>query len=228
MEKITMRQLLEALLARTVADRAELMAKWDVDARKAMAEYDFHLGESTEACPEVTHAWMEEEKESTPKETDAVEEPQVVPEGVTNEEKFGATEDRAGGLRLVVRRHRQQKKRAQENGGPRQKFAAFCGRFTHRAVPALLKGRVRKGPRRNRCSGERGPGKTFSRRIKGRSLKKWQIKGNVAQGAPEGRRDDKQRQTWPECTSGIRRLSRTSGNRREGRTEKRDQCLEAK
>jgi hypothetical protein len=70
------------------------------------------------------------------------------------------TEDRTGEQRLAVRRHRQRKKRAQFNGGSRQKFAAFRRRFTPRAVPALLKGHVRKGPRRNRRGGVSGPGKT--------------------------------------------------------------------
>jgi hypothetical protein len=88
------------------------------------------------------------------------------------------TEDRTGEQRLAVRRHRQRKKRAQVNGGPRQKFAAFRGRFTRRAVPALLKGHVRKGPRRNRRSDVRGPGKTFRSRIDGRSLKQRQLKGS--------------------------------------------------
>jgi hypothetical protein len=179
---------------------------------EACEEMTKALPETTEACPEVTHACLEEEKESTPKETDAVEEPQEFPEGVTDEEKFGATKDRAGELRLAVRRHRQRKKRAQENSGPRQKFAAFRRWFTRRAVPALLKGHVRKGSRRNRRSGVREPRKTFRSRIDGRSLIQWQIKGNVARRTPEGRTDEKRRRTRPECNSGIRRLSKTLGN----------------
>jgi hypothetical protein len=113
-------------------------------------------------------------------ETEAILEPQEVPERATDEETSGGTEDRAGELRLAVRPHRQRKKRAQENGGPQQKFAAFLAWFTRRAVPAMLKGHVRKGPRRNCRSGIRGPGKTFRSRIDGRSLKQRQIKGNVA------------------------------------------------
>jgi hypothetical protein len=90
------------------------------------------------------------------------------------------TEDRTGEQHLAVRRHRQRKKRAQVNNGPRQKFAAFHGWFTRHAVPALLKGHVCKGLRRNRRSGVRGPGNTSHSRIDGRSLKQRQIKGNVA------------------------------------------------
>jgi hypothetical protein len=142
----------------------------------------------------------------TAAQTPEVEKSQEVPERATDEETSGGTEDRAGELRLAVRRHRQWKKRAQENGGPWQKFAAFRGRFTCRTVSALL-----KGPRRNRRSGIRGPGKTFRSRMEGRSLKQRQIKGNVARETPEGWTDKKRRRTRLECNSGIRRLSKTSG-----------------
>jgi hypothetical protein len=188
------------------------------------------LPEATEACPEVTHAWLEEEKESTPKETDAVEEPQVVPEGATDKEEFGATEDRTGEQHLAIRRHRQRKERAQENGGPWQKFAAFRRWFTCCAIPALLKGHVRKGPRRSHRNGVRRPGRASGTRIVKRdrhpavgyrSPLKRRTKVTVVQGAPEGRTDDKKRRTRPECNSGIQRLSKTSGNGKRGRTEKR-------
>jgi hypothetical protein len=224
------------------ADKEEMMARMDNNKEEMIKAITGTSRESTEACdgktkalletteayPEVTHACLEEEKESTPKETDAVEEPQVVPEGATDEEKFGATEDRTGELRLVVRRHRQRKKWAQENGGPWQKFAAFRRWFTHRGVPALLKGHVRKGPRKNCRSSVRGPGKTSRSRIDGRSLKQWQIKGNVERGTPRGRTCERKRRTRPECNSGIWRLNKTSGNGVRERIMKRDQRLETK
>jgi hypothetical protein len=142
------------------------------------------------------------------------------------------TKDRTGEQRLAMRRHRQRKKWAQVNGGPRQKFAAFRGRFTRRAIHVMRKGHVRRGPGK-RChrNGVRRPGRTCGTRIVKRDRQpavgyrsplKRRTKVTVVQGAPEGRTDDKQRQTRPEC------MSRASGNRREGRTEKRDQCLEAK
>jgi hypothetical protein len=171
---------------------------------------------------------LEEEREPTPKETEVMMESWEVPKGGTDEETRAGTKDRGGEQHLAVKHHRQQKKWAQVNGGPRQKFAAFRGRFTRRAVPALLKGHIHKGPRRNRRSGVRGPGKTFRSRIDGRSLKQWQIKGNVVRETLKEQTCEKKRRTLPECNSGIRRLSKTSGNRREGRTEKQDQCLEAK
>jgi hypothetical protein len=175
---------------------------------------------------------LEEEEEQTLEEMEAVEEPQDVPIGATDEEAIRATEDRAGELRLVLRRRTQRKKRAQVNGGPRQKFAAFRGRFTRRAIPAMRKGHVRRRPGK-RChrNGVRRPGRTCGTRIVKRDRQpavgyrsplKRRTKLTVVKGAPEGRTEDKKRRTRPECNSGIRRLSRTSGNRREGRTEKRD------
>jgi hypothetical protein len=198
------------------------------ESTEACEEKTKVLPETTEACPEVTHACLEEEKESTPKETYAVEEPQEFPKGATDEEKFGATEDRAGDLRLAVRRHRQRNKRAQENGGPRQKFAAFHRRFTHRAVPALLKGHVRKGPRKNCRSGTRGPGKMSRSRTEGWSLKQRQIQVNVARDTPEGRMDEKRRRTCLECNSGIWKLNKVSRTGKIGRIVKRDQLLDRK
>jgi hypothetical protein len=61
-----------------------------------------------------------------------------------------------------------------------------------------------------------------------RSLKKRRTKFNVMQGTPEGQTYKKRRRTCPECNSGIRRLSKTSGNGMRGWTGKRDQYLEAK
>jgi hypothetical protein len=197
-------KILEILLARMDADKAEakrerkadkeeMMARMDTDKaeskteRKAdkeiMARMEAKLDSNHERMLAKLDAWLGKteaclEMESASEATEVVEESLEVPKGATVEEAFGATENRTGEQRLAVRRHRQQKKRAQFNGGPRQKFAAARGRFTRRAVPALLKGHVRKGPRRN-------------------------------------------------CNSGIRRVSKTSGNRRGGRTEKLNQRVEA-
>jgi hypothetical protein len=93
------------------------------------------LPETTEACPGVTPACLEK-KEPTPEETEAVAVTEEVPVRATDEETSTGTEDRAGEVRLAVRRHRQRKKRAQIDGEPRQKFAAFHGRFTRRACDA--------------------------------------------------------------------------------------------
>jgi hypothetical protein len=209
---------IEMTKARMDINKRELMANLDkMDANQHNMEATIRGGqkktiksitgacqEATEPCEGVTHACLEK-KEQAPEETEAMEKSWEVPEGAVDKEEFGATEDRAGELRLAVRRHRQWKKRAQENGGPRQKFADFHGWFTHRAIPALLKGHVRKGPSRNRRSSVRGPGKTFCSRMEGRSLKQWQIKSNVARETPEGRTDEKRRQQWhPEAEQDTR------------------------
>jgi hypothetical protein len=215
------------------------------ESTEACEEKTKALPETMEACPEVTHACLEEEEEQTPEETEAVEEPQEILDGVMEEEREptpketevvadwqevhkGTIEDRAGELRLVLRRHSQRKKRAQEKGEPLQTFAAFRRRFTRCAVPALLKGHVRKGPKKNRRSGARGPGKTSRSRTEGRSLKQRQIQVNVARDTPEGWMDEKRRRTHPECNSGIRKLNKVSRTRKIGRIVKRDRLLDRK
>jgi hypothetical protein len=134
-----------------------------------------------------------EEKKPAADETEAAAESREVPKGGTDEETSAGIEDRTGEQRLAVRRHRQRKKRAQVNGEPRQKFAAFHGRFTHLTVPALLKGHVRKGPGRNRRTGIRGPGRTSGNRMEDRSLKKRRTKVNAVGGTPKGRTREKKR-----------------------------------
>jgi hypothetical protein len=152
-------------------------ASWEsIEAREVKVKA---LPETTEACPGVTHACLVEKKEPTPEETEAVAVTEEVPERATEQETGQAAEERTGELRLAVRRRRQRRKRAQENGGPRHKFADFRGRVTRRAVPALLKGHVRKGPRRNRRSGVSGPGKTSGSRIENRGLRERRTKDNV-------------------------------------------------
>jgi hypothetical protein len=184
--------------------------------------------EAMEEPQEGLDGVMEVEEEATEEETGVVADWQEVPKGATDEEKFGATENRAGDLRLVLRRRSQRKKQAQEKGEPRQKFAAFHGRFTRRAVPAVRKGHVRRGPgKRCRRNGVRGPGKTSGSRMEGRSLKQRRPE-YVVRGTAEVRTDEKRRRKRPECNSGIRRLSKTSGNGKRGMIVKGDQRPEAK
>jgi hypothetical protein len=237
MEQNKTDQILEVLLARMDADKAESMAKMErllVNNRETkayhermMAKMDAWLGkteacqEATEACEERTEACLEQEKKPAPEEPKAMEEPQDVPIGETDKEAIGATEDRTRQQRLAVRHHRQRKKRARVNGGARQKFAAACGRFTRRAAPVLCKGGLWKGPAKKCCSGLKGQSKASRAGTRGLD------KNNVERGTPEGRTCEKRRRTHPECNSGIRRLSKTSANKRGGRTEKLDH-LEAK
>jgi hypothetical protein len=120
-----------------------------------MAIMDAHY-EKMRAISKKCLGTTEAKKEPAPEQRETVEEPQEVPEGATDEETLGATEDRASEQRLAVWRHGQLKKRDQVNGGPRQKFAAVRGRFTRRSVPALRKGGLRKGPGKKCRSGRKG------------------------------------------------------------------------
>jgi hypothetical protein len=198
--------------------KLELRAKCEAVTHQVWAKWDSHVGEGTDACEGVTHAYLEEEKEPTPEKTEAVEKPQEVPDRETDTETSGGIEDRTGEQRLAVRRHRQRKKRAQGNGGPRQKFAAFRGGFTRHAIPALRKGHVRKRPgKRYRRRSIRGQGKAPRNGKRGRIVKKdqqpavgyrnplkRQTKNNVVRETPEGRTCEKRRRTHPECNSSIR------------------------
>jgi hypothetical protein len=185
--------------------KAELMAQWDAAADRVMAKWCSRLGEvkacegttkalpeTTEACPVKTRACLEK-NESAPEEIGAMTEPQGVPEGTTDKETSGATEDRGGEQRLAVRRHRRPKKRAQDNGGPLRKFAVARGRFTRRAVPALRKGQVRKGP-----------GRTLGGRMTDRGLKQWEAKNYAVQGTPKGRTFERRSRTQPRRDCGMK------------------------
>jgi hypothetical protein len=190
--------------------------KMDARYEKRMAIMDAYY-EGTIAIIKECLGRPEAKKEPTPKEPEAVAESREVPKGGTDEETSRGTVDRSGEQRQAVRRHRQRKERAQGNGGPRRKFATVRGRFTRRAVPALRKGHVRKGP-----------GRTLGGRMTDRGLKKRRTEVSVVRGTPKGRTSEERRRTRPECNSGIRRLSKTSGNRMRGWTGKRDQRLDAK
>jgi hypothetical protein len=195
------------------ADREEMMAglkeifkaitgaSWE--STEAREEKVKALPETTEACPGVTPARLEK-KEPTPEETEAVAVTEEVPVRATEQESVEAAEDRTGDLRLAARRRRQRRKWAQENGGPRQKFAAFRGQVTRRAVPALLKGHVRKGPRRNRQSGVKGPGRTSGSRIGNRGLTERRTKDKAVRGTPGKRTCERNRRTRPVFGNGLR------------------------
>jgi hypothetical protein len=93
-----------------------------------------------------------------------------------NLENIGSSEDRCKDQRLAVRRRRGAKKRSQDSVGSRQKVSAARKRVIRRAIPAVRKGNIRKGP-----------GKDGS-----------------ARGAPKGRRLQKTHRIIPECNNGIR------------------------
>jgi hypothetical protein len=99
----------------------------------------------TTSCPgemEVTNL------EATPEETEfAVERQELFKE--TYFDNIGSSEDRYGEQRLVVRRRRGANNWTQDNVGSRQKLSATRKRMIRRAVPAVGKRQVRKGPGRS-------------------------------------------------------------------------------
>jgi hypothetical protein len=96
--------------------------------------------------------------EANREKSEAVAVRQEVPNKEAEVETILALEDRYGDRRLTVGRRGRPEKWAQGDGGSRQKLAPARGRLTHRAIPALRKGRSR-----------RGPGKTTGNGIRGRS-----------------------------------------------------------
>jgi hypothetical protein len=95
----------------------------------------------------------------------------------------GSSEDRYGDRRLVVRRRRGAKTRIQDNVGSWQKSSAARKRVICRAVPAVRKGHMRKGPGKN----------------------------NVARGASRRKMLDKRQRNNSECEDG--RLGRDLNKR---------------
>jgi hypothetical protein len=164
-------------------DKAEIMAKMDKLA-DGQEELTMSRTETTlmmaemKATIKIGHekmikAIMEaclEKKESTPEEIGAAAEPQTVPEGSTDEETIGAAKGRFRDLHRAVRCCGRLKTQTMCDGQLRQDCAATIGRPTHRFVPALRKGGLRKGPGKKCRSGTggqkcrrvgiRGPGKT--------------------------------------------------------------------
>jgi hypothetical protein len=121
--------------------------------------------ETTEACPVKMHACLEEEEKPAPEETEAVAEPQEVPEETTEQETIRATEDRSRNLRLAVGCRGRLKTRTKRDGRSRQECAATIGRLTRRFVPALRKGGFCRGPgMKCRRSGLKGQSKAFRNR----------------------------------------------------------------
>jgi hypothetical protein len=184
--------------------------------------------EAMEVCRAVTPTCLEEEKESSPEEIEAVAKPQEVPEEVTDEEAIGAAEDRSKDLRLAVRCRARLKTRTKCDGRLRHECAATIGRPTRRSIPAMRKGGLRKGPGKKRHSGIKGPSRTLVCRMGGRSLRKRRTKFNVAQGNLKDRTCKKRQRSQPECNSGILKLNQTFHTGKRGMIVKGDQRPEAK
>jgi hypothetical protein len=65
------------------------------------------------------------------------------------EETIGAAKDRSRDLRLAIGCREKLKTQTKRDGGSRQECASAVGRPTRRAIPAMRKGGLRKGPGRN-------------------------------------------------------------------------------
>jgi hypothetical protein len=191
--RATIRSGQEQLIAKLKADREEMTA-WGTETKACR--------EATETCEGNTEAFLEK-KESAPEETKAVAETEEVPEGATDEEAIGVTEDQSRNLRLAVRCRGRLKTRTKCNGRLRQDCAATVRWPTCHFVPALRKGGLRKGPGKKCRSGIKGPSRTLGCRMGGRSLKKRQTKFNVVQGTPKDRTCEKRQRSQLECNNGI-------------------------
>jgi hypothetical protein len=111
-------------------------------------------GEGTTTCQTETTSSSEEMDatalEANPEATEAaVERPELFEKEETNAENIGPSEDRCEVQRLAVRRRRGAKKRPQDSVGSWQKLSAARKRVGRRAIPAVRKGNIRKGPGRN-------------------------------------------------------------------------------
>jgi hypothetical protein len=112
--------------------------------------------------------------EANSEETEAAVERQDLFKEEINLDNIGSSEDRSGEQRLAVRRRRGAKKRTQDSVGSRQKLSAARKRVIRRAIPAVRKGNIHKGPG----------------------------KSNVARGAPRGKMLDKKQRNNSECEDG--------------------------
>jgi hypothetical protein len=219
-----MRESLEASLVKLDACIATIKTEMKANHQKmdACLGETKALPETTKACPVKTHACLQEEEKPAPEEIEVVAKPQEVPEGATEQETIGVTEDRSGNLRLAVRCRGRLKTRTKCDRWLRQDCASTVGRPTRRFVPVLRKGGLRKGPGKKCHSGIKGPGRTLGNRMGGWSLKKWRTKFNVVQGTPKDWTCEKRQRSQPECNNGIWRLGKTPGNGMRGWTGKLD------
>jgi hypothetical protein len=95
MEQITMEQLAE-LLKFQIAGQARIEAIIEAEMKATQHEIEAHHEEmmaKMDAWRGVMPARLEEEEEPAPEEPKAVAETEEVPEGATEQETIGATED---------------------------------------------------------------------------------------------------------------------------------------
>jgi hypothetical protein len=189
-----MEQRLIEMMERLFAKQSEEMkasqerATAEMEAR-AVARHERSLvrldglisyGKRTTTCQTETTSRSEEMEatnlDATLEAAESAVERQKLRENEINADNTVSSEDRYGEQRLVVRRRRGAKKRTQDSVGSRQKVSAARKRVIRRAIPAVRKGNIRKGPG----------------------------KDSTARRAPNGRRLVKIRRRGQECNIGIR------------------------
>jgi hypothetical protein len=137
-------------------------------------------GKGTTTCQTETTSSSEEMEatnlEATPEATEAAVERQELFKEETYSNNIRSSEDRCEEQRLVVRRRPGTKKRSQDSAGSKQKLSVAHKRVIRRAITAVRKGNIRKGPG----------------------------KDSTARRAPKGRRLVKIRRRAQECNIGLR------------------------
>jgi hypothetical protein len=114
----------------------------------------------TTTCQTETRSCSEEMEatnlEATPEATEAAAERQELFKEEIYSNNIGSLEDRSGYQRLVVGRRRGAKKRTQDSVGSRHKLSAARKRVIRRAILAVRKRNIRKGPGKD-STARRGP-----------------------------------------------------------------------
>jgi hypothetical protein len=131
---------LKVMVARMAANQAEMLACPDNSEADVIT-----LEESSEEM-DATRL------EANPEPTEAAVERQELFKEETSHDNIGSSENRCKDQRLAVRRRRGAKKRTRDSVGSLQKLSAARKRVILRAVPAVRKGQMRKGPGKNRTS----------------------------------------------------------------------------
>jgi hypothetical protein len=137
----------------------KMLAKMETTQHEIKAHHEEMMAKM-DAWRGVMPACLEEE-EPAPEGTEVVVKSQEVPEGVTDKEAIGVTEDRSRNLRLAVGCRERLKTRAKRDGRVRQVYAATIGQPTRCFVPALCKGGLRRGPGKKCPHGSKGQNKAF-------------------------------------------------------------------
>jgi hypothetical protein len=139
---------MKAVQAEIKAAYAEMEARAEARHERFLVRLDglTSYGKETTTCSEEMDATI---LEANPEETEAAVERQDLFKEEINLENIGSSEDRSGYQRLVVRRRRGANKRTQDSVGSRQKLSAARKPVVRRAIPAVRKGNILKGPGRN-------------------------------------------------------------------------------